>query len=73
MGSPLLPSSLIFEKFEKSVAVPDMAPEPLVSATDQENDMLPDRLVWQQGPASFNIMDKTDVCTLLINTYAKVN
>ena len=29
MGSPLLPSSLIFEKFEKSVAVPDMAPEPI--------------------------------------------
>ena len=28
MGSPLLPSSLIFENFEKSVDVPDMAPEP---------------------------------------------
>ena len=23
--------------------------------------------VWQQGPASFNIMAKTDVCTLPIN------
>ena len=26
MGSPLPPHSLIFEKFEKSTAVPDMAP-----------------------------------------------
>ena len=30
MGSPLLPSSLIFENFEKSGAVPDMAPGPIL-------------------------------------------
>ena len=30
MGSPLPPHSLIFEKFEKSTAVPDMAPEPML-------------------------------------------
>ena len=29
MGSPLPPHSQIFKKFEKSTAVPDMAPEPL--------------------------------------------
>jgi hypothetical protein len=28
IGSPLPPHSLIFEKFEKSMASPDMTPEP---------------------------------------------
>ena len=37
MGSPLLPSSLIFEKCEKSVAVPDMAPEPTKPHNFQEH------------------------------------
>jgi len=31
VGFPLPPHSLIFEKFEKSTAVPDMTPEPITS------------------------------------------
>ena len=37
MGSPLPPHSLIFEKFEKSTAVPDMAPEPSFFVGTREN------------------------------------
>ena len=31
------------------------------------------RFLWQQGPASFNITDKTDVCTLPINMLKSIN
>ena len=33
VGSPLPPHSLIFEKFEKSMAVPDMTPELVIGHT----------------------------------------
>ena len=52
MGSPLPPHSLIFEKFEKSTAVPDMAPEPYPASLNQEG------IDWPKGVRPCSIMEK---------------
>ena len=51
MGSPLPPHSLIFENFEKSTAVPDMAPEPFTMRH------APGCTPAERGPHSFAVVE----------------